>query len=74
MSKNLRIQLVGMLAIGGLIGSLAASSRMTETFAQDKKAESSPTAQIQSTDEAKKHGWAVISMKDDWKRLFPFDE
>jgi phosphoglycolate phosphatase-like HAD superfamily hydrolase len=24
-------------------------------------------------DEAKKRGWVVISMKDDWKRLFPFD-
>jgi phosphoglycolate phosphatase-like HAD superfamily hydrolase len=25
-------------------------------------------------DEAKKRGWVVISMKDDWKRLFPFDK
>jgi hypothetical protein len=25
-------------------------------------------------DEAKKRGWVVISIKDDWKRLFPFDE
>jgi phosphoglycolate phosphatase-like HAD superfamily hydrolase len=25
-------------------------------------------------DEAKKRGWVVISMKDDWKRLFPFGE
>jgi phosphoglycolate phosphatase-like HAD superfamily hydrolase len=25
-------------------------------------------------DEAKKRGWVVISMKDDWKRLFPFNE
>jgi phosphoglycolate phosphatase-like HAD superfamily hydrolase len=25
-------------------------------------------------DEAKKRGWVVISMKDDWKRLFAFDE
>lgn len=25
-------------------------------------------------DEAKKRGWVVISMKHDWKRLFPFDE
>ena len=24
-------------------------------------------------DEAKKSGWTVISMKNDWKRLFPFD-
>jgi hypothetical protein len=24
-------------------------------------------------DEAKKDGWAVISMKDDWKRIFSFD-
>jgi phosphoglycolate phosphatase-like HAD superfamily hydrolase len=24
-------------------------------------------------DEAKKRGWVVISMKEDWKRLFPFD-
>jgi phosphoserine phosphatase len=23
--------------------------------------------------EAKKNGWAVISMKDDWKRVFPFE-
>jgi hypothetical protein len=23
--------------------------------------------------EAKKRGWNVISMKNDWKRLFPFD-
>jgi len=25
-------------------------------------------------DEAKKKGWTVISMKDDWKRVFAFDE
>jgi phosphoglycolate phosphatase-like HAD superfamily hydrolase len=25
-------------------------------------------------DEAKKKGWTVISMKDDWNRLFPFDK
>jgi hypothetical protein len=25
-------------------------------------------------DEAKKRGWVVVSMKDDWKRLFPFNE
>jgi phosphoglycolate phosphatase-like HAD superfamily hydrolase len=25
-------------------------------------------------DEAKKRGWVVISMKEDWKRLFPFDK
>jgi len=24
-------------------------------------------------DEAKKHGWVVISVKDDWKRIFAFD-
>lgn len=24
--------------------------------------------------EAKKQGWHIISMKDDWKRIFPFDE
>jgi hypothetical protein len=24
-------------------------------------------------DEAKKGGWNVISMKDDWKRIFSFD-
>jgi phosphoglycolate phosphatase-like HAD superfamily hydrolase len=24
--------------------------------------------------EAKKRGWVVISMKDDWKRVFPFDK
>jgi phosphoglycolate phosphatase-like HAD superfamily hydrolase len=24
-------------------------------------------------DDAKKRGWSVISMKNDWKRLFPFD-
>jgi phosphoglycolate phosphatase-like HAD superfamily hydrolase len=24
-------------------------------------------------DEAKKNGWSVISMKNDWKRVFPFD-
>jgi hypothetical protein len=23
-------------------------------------------------DEAKKDGWTVISMKNDWKRVFPF--
>jgi len=23
--------------------------------------------------EAKKNGWTVISMKSDWKRIFPFD-
>ncbi len=25
-------------------------------------------------DEAKKQGWIVNSMKDDWKRIFAFDE
>jgi phosphoglycolate phosphatase-like HAD superfamily hydrolase len=25
-------------------------------------------------DEAKKQGWTVISMKNDWKRIFPFDD
>jgi hypothetical protein len=24
-------------------------------------------------DEAKSRGWSVIRMKDDWKRVFPFD-
>jgi len=25
-------------------------------------------------DEAKKKGWSVISMKNDWKRIFAFEE
>jgi len=25
-------------------------------------------------DEAKKQGWVIISMKNDWKRIFPFDK
>ena len=25
-------------------------------------------------DEAKKAGWTVISMKSDWKRVFPFEQ
>src|SRR4249920_1080566 len=25
-------------------------------------------------DEAKKNGWTVISMKNDWKRIFPFEQ
>ena len=25
-------------------------------------------------EEAKKRGWFVISMKSDWKKLFPFDK
>jgi hypothetical protein len=25
-------------------------------------------------DEAKSKGWTVISMKSDWKRIFPFDQ
>ena len=25
-------------------------------------------------DESKKRGWTVVSMKNDWKRIFPFDE
>jgi hypothetical protein len=25
-------------------------------------------------DEAEKRGWVVVSMRDDWKRLFPFDQ
>ncbi len=25
-------------------------------------------------DEAKKDGWTVISMKNDWKKIFAFDE
>ena len=24
-------------------------------------------------DEAKRKGWTVISMKNDWKRIFPFE-
>jgi hypothetical protein len=24
-------------------------------------------------DQARKQGWTVISMKDDWKRIFAFD-
>jgi len=24
-------------------------------------------------DEAKKDGWLVVSMKDDWKRIFAFE-
>lgn len=24
-------------------------------------------------DEAKAKGWTVVSMKDDWKRVFPFE-
>jgi hypothetical protein len=24
--------------------------------------------------EAKKRGWVVVRIKDDWKRLFPFDQ
>jgi hypothetical protein len=24
--------------------------------------------------QAKKNGWSVISMKDDWKRVFAFDK
>jgi hypothetical protein len=23
---------------------------------------------------ARKRGWTVVSMKDDWKRIFPFEE
>jgi len=25
-------------------------------------------------DEAKKSGWNLISMKEDWKRIYPFDK
>jgi formylglycine-generating enzyme required for sulfatase activity len=25
-------------------------------------------------DQAKERGWIIVSMKDDWKRIFPFDE
>ena len=25
-------------------------------------------------DEAKNHGWTVISMKDDWRRIFAFEQ
>ena len=25
-------------------------------------------------DEAKKNGWTVISMKNDWKRIFAFEQ
>ena len=25
-------------------------------------------------DEAKSHGWTVVSMKNDWKRVFAFDD
>ena len=49
MLKSVRTQIIAALAIGGLIGWLAASGRMVETFAQDKKAQSSATAQIQTT-------------------------
>jgi hypothetical protein len=26
------------------------------------------------SDEAKRNGWMVISMKNDWKRIFPFEQ
>jgi hypothetical protein len=25
-------------------------------------------------DEAKARGWTVVSMKDDWKRIFPYEK
>ena len=25
-------------------------------------------------DEAERRGWSVVSMKDDWGRIFPFDD
>ena len=28
----------------------------------------------QGLDEAKRHGWTVVSMKDDWNRIFPFEK
>ena len=49
MFKSFRTQAVAAVVIGGLIGWLTASGRLAKTFAQDKKAESSPTAQIQTT-------------------------
>ena len=38
-----------------------------------------PTAKVGTfprsfDDEAKKNGWFIISMKDDWKRIFAFEE
>jgi len=35
-----------------------------------------PTGTFPQTlyDEAKSKGWTVISMKNDWKRIFPFDQ
>ena len=39
-----------------------------------KPAKPSPAKPRALYDEAKKRGWVVVSMKDDWKRLFPFDQ
>jgi hypothetical protein len=25
-------------------------------------------------DEAKQQGWTIVSMKNDWKRIFPFEK
>ena len=49
MLKSARTQIVAALAIGVFIGWLTASGRLIETFAQDKTAESSSVAQIQTT-------------------------
>ncbi|CAN5369108.1 hypothetical protein BH10PLA2_BH10PLA2_35350 [soil metagenome] len=49
MLNSIRAQIVATVAVGGLIGWLAASGHLVETFAQDKKAETSPITQIQTT-------------------------
>src|SRR5271154_942140 len=49
MFRRMRVTATLMIAIGGLLGWLAASGRLTKTFAQDKKAEPYATAPMQTT-------------------------
>jgi hypothetical protein len=59
---------LALLALGVLATGLAAATR---EWAYDKT--SAIGSLDKALDEAKPRGWTVVSMKDDWKRVFPFD-
>jgi len=49
MFRRIHLTALTVFAVGGLLGWLAASNRFVETFAQDKKAESSAKGSMQTT-------------------------
>ena len=48
MFRRIHLSVLTVVAFGGFVGWLTACGRLSETFAQDKKAETAPKSQIQS--------------------------